>query len=219
MELLKKIARNLIEFVFPPSPEEVLIASLTQEDIQRSAKLLEIDRRIPQSLILFEYHNSLVKTLILELKEHGNKKACTLLAEVLYDKLVEELADKNIMQGFTRPLLIPIPVSKKTLYKRGWNQCELLAKELDKIDTGQNMSLCLNVLIKNKHTSDQVGKSKQERGNNLKDCFKVKKPACIKNRNIILLDDVVTTGATTSEAKRVLLQAGAKKVFIVAVAH
>lgn len=219
MELLKKIAHILIDFIFPPTKEEALIASLTLEDLQKGTQALQSDRRLPGSLILFEYHNTLVRTLILALKENGNKKACLLLAEALYDRLIEELADKNIMQGFTKPLLIPIPVSKKTRSLRGWNQCELLCRELCVLDGNQNMELCLNVLVKHRHTSDQVGKSKTERSTNLKDCFSIQKPERIQGRNIIILDDVVTTGATTSEAKRTLLQAGAKKVFIVAVAH
>lgn len=219
MELLKKIAHILIDFIFPPTKEEALIASLTLEDLQKGTQALQSDRRLPGSLILFEYHNTLVRTLILALKENGNKKACLLLAEALYDRLIEELADKNIMQGFTKPLLIPIPVSKKTRSLRGWNQCELLCRELCVLDGNQNMELCLHTLIKHRHTHDQVGKSKAERSTNLKDCFSIQKPERIQGRNIIVLDDVVTTGATTSEAKRTLLQAGAKKVFIVAVAH
>ncbi len=219
MELLKKIAHILIDFIFPPTKEEALITSLALEDLQKGTQALQSDRRLPGSLILFEYHNTLVRTLILALKENGNKKACSLLAEALYDRLIEELADKNIMQGFTKPLLIPIPVSKKTRSLRGWNQCELLCRELCVLDGNQNMELCLHTLIKHRHTSDQVGKSKTERSTNLKDCFSIQKPERIQGRNIIVLDDVVTTGATISEAKRTLLQAGAKKVFIVAVAH
>jgi competence protein ComFC len=123
------------------------------------------------------------------------------------------------MSGFTSPILIPIPVTRRTKTSRGWNQCELLALEIGKLDEGKNIEIICNALLKTKQTEDQVGKSKIEREKNLKGCFAVKNPELIKNKNIILLDDIITTGATMKEARKTLLEAGAKRVICLAVAH
>jgi len=117
-------------------------------------------------------------------------------------------------------LLIPIPITKARRKERGFNQTEMLAENLMKI-VPANFLLHYepNILIKTKETEKQTFKNRAERLASLKDSFQVTDPEKIKDKKIILLDDVVTTGATISEVKRVLKQAHAKSIQAITLAH
>lgn len=168
---------------------------------------------------LFDYRQPLVRQAIWELKYRGNKKITRLLAQCLYEELAEELSEKTVFENLGKPLLIPIPLSKKRRQERGFNQCELLANELEAIDTGNFFEVSLGTLIKIRDTESQTKKGRTARLENLKNCFAIPIPPKIAGRSVILLDDVTTTGATFEEAKRTIISAGAKKVFEIAVAH
>lgn len=113
-------------------------------------------------------------------------------------------------------LMIPVPLSYRRLFKRGYNQSVLLARELSKL-TGVEIDVTSLVKVKNtKAQSTLLGKSRLK---NIKNAFEVKKPDKIKNKRIVLIDDVMTTGATLSECAKVLLKAGAKSVDTLTVAR
>ena len=104
--------------------------------------------------------------------------------------------------------------------ERGYNQTLLLAEKLQDIDRKENFKLEKNILIKNKETIHQAHiKNKRERLENLIGTFNVQNKDLIKNRNIILIDDVVTTGATINEAKKELRKNGARKIIAFTIAH
>ena len=154
-----------------------------------------------------------------------------MFAEIIYEKILEELSELSIMENFTEPVLIPIPLSPKRRRERGFNQAELICRELVKInnlrysvDLNQekkfNLKLESGVLIKPKETEHQARiKDRRQRLKNIIGSFAVKNGELIKNRNIILIDDILTTGATLSEAKKVLKQAGARKIIAFTIAH
>ena len=161
----------------------------------------------------------MIKRALWELKFKNNKAVAQPLAQALYDKILEEMQELEIFQGFTNPLLIPIPLSKKREKERGYNQSEILCKKLSFIDP-VSFKLYTDVLYKPFDTKQQTKtRSRSERKNNLRGCFTVKHQEKIKGKNIILIDDIVTTGATISEARKVLKQSGAKKIVAFTVAH
>jgi ComF family protein len=124
-----------------------------------------------------------------------------------------------IFSNFNNPILIPIPMHPKNLKERGYNQSELIVKDIEKIKTNKNFSFCYNALQKIKETPHQSKlKNKNERLKNLKDCFFADEKL-VKNKNIILIDDVITTGTTMSEATKALKKVGAKKVIGFSIAH
>ena len=102
--------------------------------------------------------------------------------------------------------------------ERGWNQCEIIADELARLDGGKNFELRKNILVKNKNTSDQVGKGRKERLKNLENAFSVKNANSLKDRLVIVLDDVITTGATMEEASEFPCER-CKKILFLAIAH
>ncbi|MFZ2204969.1 MAG: ComF family protein [Minisyncoccia bacterium] len=172
---------------------------------------------------LYDYRHPPIKKAIWLLKYKGKFRLANIFAEVLYGRIIEELSDLFVMENFRKPILIPIPLAPKRKRERGFNQTELICNKLIKIDknnTDKNFELENNVLVKLKDTKHQAKiENRNERLKNIIDSFSIKNPEKIKGRNIILIDDVTTTGATLNEARKILKQNGAKKIIAFAVAH
>lgn len=168
---------------------------------------------------IFEYRNPAVKKSIWFLKYKNKKRLAKTFAELLYEKIVRELSTSD-HQEFHQPLLIPIPISAKRRRERGYNQTELLCQEIIKLDKERILNIEKSVLIKPKETAHQaLTLNKQERLQNIIGTFSLKNREKIKDRNIILIDDVTTTGATLEEAKKLLQKFEAKKVIAFTIAH
>ncbi len=169
---------------------------------------------------MFDYKDPVIRTSIWNLKYKRHRTIADALGRMLYEYLIDDLAEREALEHFTRPILIPIPSAKKRLRMRGFNQAELLAEAIMRSDKEHVFMLVADALVKTRNTTPQAKiKNRTERLKNLRDAFAVTRPELIRGRNIILVDDVATTGATISEAKKVLKQAGAKKVIGATVAH
>jgi ComF family protein len=179
---------------------------------------------------LYDYRHPSIKKSLWLLKYKGKKRLAKIFAGAMYDKIMEELSELSLMENFTEPILIPVPLSSKRYRERGYNQAELICKELIKIDSdihlrhGVNMQLEKNILIKPKDTEHQARiKDRSVRLKNLAGTFAIKNIGentnSIKGKNIILIDDITTTGATLNEARKILKQSGARKVIAFTVAH
>ncbi len=110
--------------------------------------------------------------------------------------------------------ITPVPLTKKGLRERGFNQSLLLARVISK---EIKVPLLMDILYKKKDTPPQIGLSSKERLSNLKNAFEVKEN--IEGHRLLLVDDVITTGATVTECSRELLKAGAKEVIVIALAR
>lgn len=169
------------------------------------------------TLVLLNYGDKNVKRAIWLFKYRNKRALAGVFAEIIHNSLFEELSELSLMKNFTSPLLVPIPISAKRFRERGYNQTELMARELARLG---NLELGIGILLKSRHTESQVKtRNKADRLKNLRGSFVVKNPEAIRGRSIILLDDVITTGATLSEARNTLKKAGAKHILSVAVAH
>lgn len=105
--------------------------------------------------------------------------------------------------------IVYIPMTKKAEAKRGYNQSYLLAESISKI-TGA--PVLIDAVVKIKETAIQKSLGREERLKNLSECFKADKSA-VGGKSILIVDDVMTTGATLDAAAAVLKKAGAKEVF------
>ena len=207
----------LLDLLFPQKPRVRELETIDPITLASRAEKAE-GRAGKEILSCFSYHDSLVRQAIWELKYRGNRKVAKLLATILYDELLAFLEEYSAVTNFTNPLLIPLPLSKKRKRERGFNQCSLLTDEIMRLDGGKNFTLSL-ALTKTKDTPSQTkAENKKYRMKNLEHCFHADAEA-VRGRNIILIDDVATTGATIEEARRTLRHAGARKVIAFTVAH
>lgn len=109
--------------------------------------------------------------------------------------------------------IVPVPLTAKGLKQRGFNQSLLIARALKKTGT----PLYMDTLFKIKETPPQVGLSASERHKNLAGAFTAR--GDLKGSRILLVDDVVTTGATAAACSKALLKAGAREIVVLAIAR
>jgi competence protein ComFC len=169
---------------------------------------------------LFDYRHPAIKKAIWLLKYKSKRRLAKVFAEAMHSRILEELSDLTQMENFHDAILIPIPLAPKRKHERGFNQATLLCKELIKLDKNINFTLGKNILIKPKDTEHQARiENRSIRLKNIVGSFGIMNSELINGRNIILIDDVLTTGATLSEARKVLREAGAKKIIAFTIAH
>ncbi len=169
---------------------------------------------------LYDYRDPVIKKALWLLKYKNKKPVAETFARLVYGIMLEEISELVMMKNWRDPVLVPIPLSKARLRERGYNQTELVAKAIVKLDQNQNFKLKTMWLKKIKETPRQAHiKNRNERLLNLKDSFEVSADTEVKGKNIILLDDVTTTGATLSEARKALKNAGARDVVAFTLAH
>ena len=106
-------------------------------------------------------------------------------------------------------LIIPVPVHRKRLFQRGFNQAVILAS---KLSAKTRLPLYRRSLIKVKDTPPQARLPRAQRIANLRNSFGVHDPVNVRKKNVLLIDDVATTGSTIAEATKTLLKAGASRV-------
>jgi competence protein ComFC len=135
------------------------------------------------------------------------------LGLALGELLVEWIKANRDFQS--NDLLLPIPIHRERMARRGYNQTELLAKPLERY---LGVKISVSVLEREKDTANQNALNKSERFANVKKAFRVVKPNEVAGKRVLLVDDILTTGATVSEAARVLLKAGALKVKVLTLA-
>ncbi|MFA6158775.1 MAG: phosphoribosyltransferase family protein [Candidatus Paceibacterota bacterium] len=223
MHLLRHISRILaygIDTIAPPDPLIREIEGMSLGDFALRAETESPGKRSDGIISLFPYRTDVVRASLVELKTFRNRKIERLLGRLVHERLAERLYELDVLEGFNNPLLVPVAMTKRSLRGRGWNQCELVAREIILADRGTMLEKGFDALTKTRHTGDQVGRTRAERLEGLKDSFTARGDGDggVGGRNVIVLDDIVTTGATLGEAKRALLQAGARAVICLAVA-
>lgn len=134
--------------------------------------------------------------------------------EILFPDIIKDYA--KWIKDYQFDYIIPIPLHPKRLRERGYNQAELLAKYLSK---AYKIKFYKNNLKRKKETLPQVGLNEKERLRNVKNSFIVKHKERVKDKNILLIDDVYTTGATVNECSKELKESGAKKVVVLTLAR
>ena len=113
-------------------------------------------------------------------------------------------------------LLVPVPLHRIRFRERGYNQSSLLARCAARIC---NISVNERILTRTRHTNIQARLSSKERVKNVSNAFSVKTPEDVRNKKIILVDDVLTTGVTINECARVLVESGAAKAYALTAAR
>ncbi len=130
--------------------------------------------------------------------------------------LTSRIADRILAITALFDCIVPIPVSRKRLRERGFNQSFIIAEEIGHL---LQKPLLFSTLIKSIHRVDQFSLPRAERRQNVKNVFSVSKPETITGKRVLLVDDLYTTGATVTEASTILLRHGAQSVMVFALAR
>lgn len=162
-------------------------------------------RKFTASRSAYQY-NKQTAGAILKLKFKGAKYLAKDFAKIIYNLYMTT--------GWGIDLVCSVPSHAKTIRKRGYNQAEEIAKEFCKL-SGLTY---LNLLCKTKPTAHQIGSSRVERLNNLKGSIEVTDKWSAKSRNILVIDDVITTGSTLEACASELKKARADKVYCLTIA-
>jgi ComF family protein len=157
-----------------------------------------------------------LRDLIQLLKYQRVRPAAQVLGRMLAE-VVEALAPSF---GEPAPVVVPVPLYKGKIRERGFNQSELIARAALKLKPlGQEVALRPQFLERCRPTASQTGLTRHQRRENMRGAFRAVQPAEIAGREILLVDDVLTTGTTASECARVLRRAGAIRVWVATVAR
>ncbi|MDQ5927887.1 MAG: competence protein ComFC [Patescibacteria group bacterium] len=214
---LRDIAAKLLDIAFP-AMDSLPRKSLTDELLSGNhSPLPAIHDDILNSIngqAVYAYRDEHIRAAIKSLKYDGNTDVAQWFADRSEDTITQ------IIGGSQQKLLIvPIPVSFSRHLERGYNQSALIAEAIarrfsDDIDYDE---LCVT---RTAFTQSQTkARTRSERAKNIIGAFEVKEPHRVVDRDILIVDDVITTGSTIREAARVLRAAGARSVGCFALAH
>jgi ComF family protein len=151
-----------------------------------------------------------LRILIHELKYKGHRRVAARLAEAL---VAEEAIAELLSEG---ALVVPVPLHPRRARLRGFNQSELLARELA---ARRGLEIACGVLVRHTDTPSQTGLSAAGRRRNVAGAFAVGEARRVRDRVVVLVDDVFTTGATAMACTRALRASGATQVRLVTAAR
>ncbi|HEY7389202.1 MAG TPA: ComF family protein [Bryobacteraceae bacterium] len=116
--------------------------------------------------------------------------------------------------------VIPVPLHQRKRAQRGFNQSELIARAALKVlGKAERFQLSPDALVRQRETGSQIGLTRHQRRENMRGAFRVVEAGAVQGKNVLLVDDVFTTGTTVSECARVLRKAGANAVWVATVAR
>jgi len=211
-EALIFLLEKLIDILYP---KQCVMCGKTDKDIicNKCFKTIKqvykidkyIDKNFKEHLYIFKYEGK-IRNLIIDYK--FNDKG------YLYEFFVKIIIkNKKICRKIKKyDIIIPVPIHSKRKNERGYNQSELITREIAK--NFSSLESVTDVLLKVKHTISQSSLTKNQRKQNVKKVYKIINEEKIKNKRIILFDDIYTTGATANECARLLKENGVREVLV-----
>jgi ComF family protein len=179
--------------------------------------LCGVCRRLPPRFdfaVSFAGYDGTLRKLVHLLKYEQLRPA----AQVLGDKLAQEI-DGHRFETDQSVLVVPVPLHRSKRRQRGFNQSELIASNALKHLPRSRFELHCGNLRRVRATVSQTGLTRHQRRENVRGAFAVAAPERVKDRSVLLVDDVYTTGTTLNECARVIRGAGAKQIVVVTVAR
>lgn len=207
----------VLDFLFPPACsvcgkiDKNWLCPNCQRRVERLEKscLVEIENKKYEKLLyLFEYE-SLIRKLLLGYK-FSNR---AYLSHFFANRVTENEENCKLLKKYD--LIIPVPMHKKKMQKRGYNQTELVSNELEK---SLGIPVRKDILSKVVNTTTQSKLGGKARQTNIQHAFFIQNDWEVEDKKVILLDDIYTTGATSEECSRVLKQAGADEILMLVLA-
>ena len=198
-----------LDFLFPPRSDEEILRSVSSDAFLEKVAPRRIMETRPETVALLPFSAASVRAAVHEAKYHGSAYARGLLSAAL----MEYLQDAD--DGFRRPVIVPVPLGKARRKERGFNQVEEIVRA-----AAQKLGVPIDaeLLARTRETASQVSLPRAARLENMRGAFSALRP-CDSSRTYILVDDVVTTGATLQAAIDALRDAGAEHIVPLALAH
>lgn len=195
---------KLCDYVFPERSDHRIVRELEIDELKKLiCPIVSSD-----FIYLLPFKDPRVRAIIHEAKFHHNEKAWVMLGEVL-DLYFKHLSSEAI--------IVPIPLSSKRLRERGYNQVERSVRA--GLKPSSMHRLRSDILFRKRHTLPQTSLPKEHRLRNVHDVFAVSCHDSVLDADIIVIDDVATTGATLKAAKAALLTHHPSKITLLAIAH
>ncbi len=195
---------HIVDTLFPPSDDARIVRAITEREIP----LLYSPTHIDGVCTLSSYRDQRIRALIHEAKFQKSRRAISLLGVLL-----QTHREKGDFEGC---VIIPVPLSYRRLRLRGYNQVhEILKSPL----CSSELNVRTDILKRIKHTSPQTEHERQTRLTNVRDAFGVAHGNAITGKHLVLVDDVVTTGATLQAAKSALAEHHPASITCIALAH
>lgn len=204
-----------LDFLFPPREDEITLRDVSIDDFLSLMNPVLVPETRPSTVALFPFHARQVRAAIHEAKYHGNEHAFCLLAAALTDYL------RDADEGFRKSIIVPVPLGRERQKERGFNQIhEVLLRVLRSLgeEGVSNFALESDLLIRIRETASQVGLPREKREKNMREAFQTTRSAN-SSHTYIVVDDVITTGATLQAAIDALREAGAEHIIPLALAH
>jgi ComF family protein len=173
-----------------------------------------VERPFERAVAYGSYDGGL-RELVHLLKYNGVRPAAGVLGRMLGEAITA--LEPEFEQASV--VVIPVPLYKGRRRQRGFNQSELIARAALKFHPNDRLQLRADILLRSRDTHSQIGLTSHQRRENLRGAFKVGRAAEVTGREVLLVDDVYTTGTTASECARVLRRAGAAKVWVATAAR
>lgn len=169
---------------------------------------------------IYNYESPQTKEMIRYLKTYRDPQLVKNIAEKIVEHNSDYLSEQAQFSFFLNPIIIPVPISRTRRHKRGFNQSEILALYCAKYISGGKYDPHIVKKTKTNQKQSLVTK-REDRFRNIKNSFHIdnQNKAIIKNKDIIIIDDLITTGATILELRTLLKNAGARNIIAFTIAH
>lgn len=213
--MLVEIKEHLLDKFFPPTMIEKLLRKTRPEiALNRCQKTLGVGHG--DIISIFSYKDPFIRDSVIEMKTNKNRHAISLYAKLLYEEIFYYLEENLICPDY-KIILTYIPQHKSTYLDKGFNQTKELVYEISKLNSGFEVIECLKKIRKT--IPQRETSCRKERLKNISNSFVAINTDQFKHKIVILIDDVVTTGATLKEGSRTLLASGCLKVICFTIAH
>lgn len=198
--------------IAPPFAKAVAYGSY-ESGLRELIHLLKYGGVRPAASVLGRMLAEAIATLEPEFSKPESRQTRVGTPEPTFGEKLPASADRKIS-------VIPVPLHQAKRRQRGFNQAELIARSALKLNSGAGrLHLSEDILERQRETDSQIGLTAHQRRQNLRGAFAVSRAEQIKGCDVLLVDDVLTTGTTASECARVLLRAGATRVWVATVAR
>lgn len=196
------------------------ISELFFPSVYRNKEISHIPRapenNIEHVFSLYDYQHPAGRELIYHIKKYQDHYVQQKIAEQMYEHLLEYISEQQSFEYFIHPIITTVPLTKKSKQARNFNQCKNIAQFLSKKLSGQYQE----VFSKIRETEKQaLIKNKKKRKDNMQGSFALKPNHTLEYQDVIIIDDLVTTGATLEELFKVARKNKVRNIIAITLAH